>query len=921
MAQTGWTQEKISGYGSYSIYVPPGANSSTQVYVFSCNPHDYGNGWLSYVKQKQAENPNAIFVVIPSIQDGSERNNVTNYITDQILSVTNEYNIPSSNINMFSWSNGNKGASAIAYNLNQRGMTIGKYVTFAGIFTEGSIKDFTSTYQTGKSSTGPYIFVTDHSTNSDILKNTCSDYIVVEVSNSNNHSFWTADNENNLIDFLFFGEDPAKNLKITRYVNGVPQQLTYEEFMKIVNTNTVTALYEQYKDDFKAFSSNFTGQGDTLGSNLAYVYNSMSDVEAMIQPSSDINHTAGTGESSIISAMYAASNYYGSVTNKLYENLSDETTAIRAIAEAIFKLDGAASEIAETSLTDGIKTLYSTSNPSIASELENLKSATGKLLENASAAVTGRYNEIENLIGKDVEIGGVGKISKGMLDSAINDIVPALNKEVEVANGVKSSIDSFLGGIGGSSSLLQGGVWEDVKTNLETYKYLLDHNIAASEFIEESIKTAMGLIYDYLGEDSELDDSKLPELRDELSAAEKKLSDLEEQKRQMVASQHQVCDTDGNGNATNCRLEPSDAEIAAVQASIDEAKENVEKLKKEVKRLEDLAAVINAAQDIIMDAIDQVKQSYENPVSSTENNSPFTANFELKLDDYHLEDYGLDPNKNYAKLIDDRYEEMNPKPADSGMSLEEILAQPDPNTPAGNNNNNNYNGGGYPSGDTGVPSQPSVTVTPTPTPTETAPTQTTPTETTPTETTPTETTPTETTPTQTTPTETAPTETTPITPTQTVTPSPTPTETITPTPTPGPSETTTPTPAETKPSEVVKTGGGGVSKKPAPNTDPLTKPTDAVVDEPVIEEPIIEEPVIDEPIIDDFSEPIIEEPIVEEVIPTEEPATPQKDNSTKVLGIAAGVGLAVGAAALGAHTIMKSKDDDEDDNGDYGYED
>ena len=214
--QTGWHEERYAPNGGmvYSMYVPEsGITSDTQVYVFSCNPDSYNKGWLASVKEKQAANPNAVYLVIPSIQD-DVRDEVAPYFADRILEVTEACNIPSTNINMFSWSNGNKGASAIAYELNSRGLTIGNYATFAGIFTSGSIQDFTSSFETGVSSTGPYIFITDHSTNSDILKQTCSDYIVIEVSNSDNHSYYTADRENNLVDFLFFGEDPAKNIKL-----------------------------------------------------------------------------------------------------------------------------------------------------------------------------------------------------------------------------------------------------------------------------------------------------------------------------------------------------------------------------------------------------------------------------------------------------------------------------------------------------------------------------------------------------------------------------------------------------------------------------------------------------------------------------------------------------------------------------------
>ena len=74
---------------------------------------------------------------------------------------------------------------------------------------------------------------------------------------------------------------------------------------------------------------------------------------------------------------------------------------------------------------------------------------------------------------------------------------------------------------------------------------------------------------------------------------------------------------------------------------------------------------------------------------------------------------------------------------------------------------------------------------------------------------------------------------------------------------------------------------------------------------------------------DEYEEPIIEEPTIDEYnididIPTE-PEPTKKNNGIKTMGIAAGIGLAVGASALGAHTIIKSREDDDED-ADYGYE-
>ena len=115
-------------------------------------------------------------------------------------------------------------------------------------------------------------------------------------------------------------------------------------------------------------------------------------------------------------------------------------------------------------------------------------------------------------------------------------------------------------------------------------------------------------------------------------------------------------------------------------------------------------------------------------------------------------------------------------------------------------------------------------------------------------------------------------------------------------------------------------GGGGSSKKPK---DPVDETPTLPVENPTEELPIETEPIIEEPSIDEYEEPIIEEPTIDEYdididIPTE-PEPTKKNNGIKTMGIAAGIGLAVGASALGAHTIIKSREDDDED-ADYGYE-
>ena len=920
----GWFEERTSTNGgmAYSVYIPPnGVNSNTQIHVFSCNPTDYNKGWLSYVKQKQAENPNCIFMVVPSIQDGNKTAGAADFFAGRLLDITNAYNIPTTNINMYNWSNGNKGSAAISNALNAKGYTIGKYVSVFGIFTSGHISNHVDNFETGKTSDFPYIFIDDGSTSKSYLKQHCKDYIIIKVNNPDSHSFYKADNKFNLIDFFLNGEDFKGNVTITRYVNGVAQNMSYDEFITLMNNSSIEALYDKYKDgnlsDFAQFFEG--GPGDTLASNLSYVSNSMSSIKSQITEHKDINYTpSADNEAAIIGTLYKASNYYGAVTNVLYGNLSAEADAVYGIANAIFKLDGVASVIAETSLSDGMKSLYSTGNSSVNTELEKLNKATSELYDTAKNAVmaSGRYNELSGILGTKAESGSVGKISIGALESAITAIVPNLNSEVEKANGLKSTVDDFMSGIG-SSNILQGGVWEDVKKNMENYHNLLDCNAKAAEYMSEMVKAAMEHVVKYIQDASdeisavskgkygnlasidELDDTKLPELTTAIDEVEKNITELKNKITEMENATHQECNTcdDGKGGTTPCDCHEvhdfTEEDIAPFRTQLTEA----ETLKKELDAykgvLEGLAPRVQEAQEMINEAIDTVKNCYENPVTDTEGNQSFNADFNLDLSKY-----GIENAKDYAKLIDEYYDKLNPPKATIDDVLAKDAAEPDP---AGTVDDTPY------SGPSGTPSSPSTPSTPTVPETPTTPV--------------------------TEPTTEKPTETSTEKPTESVTEAPTEKVTETPTETPTEShedeivvpatETQTEVKTEGNDEPVVEqtsNNGGKTNKKPKnPNVDPLEKPTEGEVIN--TQDGIEDTPAFEEPVIDDYTEPEIPtEVVLDEIIPEDEIVKSQpKNNGLKAMGIAAGVGLAVGAAALGAHTMMKkSEEDDEYD--DYGYE-
>ncbi len=610
-------------------------------------------------------------------------------------------------------------------------------------------------------------------------------------------------------------------------------------------------LYENCAE-LSEFASRYRGKNGTLASDLSFVSNSMDAIQSQITAHNDINYQKGSDdEAGVIGAMYGAANYYGAVTNELYKNLTSETNAVYAIANAIYQMDGAASMIAESTLTDGMKKMFDPSNPTLTVEIDKLAAATSDLYNNAknAAMASGRYDELTTLLCNPLEEGGVGKINVSALESAISAIVPSLNSEVEKAVGLKAGVDDFLSGIG-SSSILQGGAWDAVKANMESYQNLLDCNVQAAEFISDSIKTAMGSIVDYMGEDVELDDTKLPELKQQFEDLKTKIEEMK-----VTLTKMQSCtvpgethtSTDPETGEPTSYTDPdtpcyTSGELSAYSETIAEAEFQRDELKKDIEKLEGLAEVVQNAQKLINDAIEQVKYMYENPVKDADGNTRFVANFHLDLSAY-----GLDPNKDYVKIIDDYYDRLNPKEEETIPSTE------------GNHNWGDKTG-----------------------------------------------------------------STEPKTEKQTEAPTEKPTEKPTETKTEAQTEMKTEEvpirvePDTEQPSVIVIEETTEATSTVAPVKKP--KRTKSPRKEMPTEVPIIE--IEEEPDLGaEYYEQVLKAPEIINISSDGTVVEPnQKEIAVKSMGIASGVGIALGAAALGAHQILKNKSENDEEDEDFGYD-
>jgi hypothetical protein len=385
----------------------------------------------------------------------------------------------------------------------------------------------------------------------------------------------------------------------------------------------------------------------------------------------------------------------------------------------------------------------------------------------------------------------------------------------------------------------------------------------------DTISAVGGTQYGNLVELEELDDSKLSEITVAIQEMERKITEQEE----FIAAKEALpdeCDevTDPvtlEKGYINCRRPYSATDLQGWKDTLDDYVEIKTSLSAYEGVLKGFAPVVQAAQSLINESLSQVRTMYENPTTDTSGNITFNTDFKLDLSPYS--DY-IDTNLDYKQLINDYHTKLL-----EGYNEEPEEIQVGTN-PAGDED---Y----YPDND------------------------------------------------------------------------------------PLPENDTKPQPGttpKTEPQVVPKTE----PKTEAP-TQPEKGPDKRIEDvptEPIIEIPddgdeIIDYPVLpdeegyvnvpyhsidgDEPQITlldssmdestdivDFNEPIeldnpyyepkVEQPQVANLVHStvSEPSPVKPESTIKTMGVATGAGIALGAAALAAHSTLSKKDDDEEE--DFGYE-
>ena len=416
-----------------------------------------------------------------------------------------------------------------------------------------------------------------------------------------------------------------------------------------LTTDEVEALLLNNQTAPILMSSNELGE-DAVASDLDIVADSMSNLVGYINPEGKMEYTSQIGESGLFGAMYDVTSYYRNINNTLQTSIAEEADAIATIASSYDTLDQAAAKEAERTVSspgyDGYAGGGSSKKPEYTVNgmtADEISASTKSMIQKTkNAALSGNFDKVAEFLGSDAKPGSIGKVSVSKLGETIDKIVPSLEEDAKNCTAMIGSINDFMDQIKANGKL-KGKAWKNVKKNLKKYKAYLEASIDSAEFLANVMEAAKKMIEDFLYPDTELDDSVLPELKTQFQALTTQISELSLKIDEMRRNQKEVCDSKKNEHDewvidySSCRMEPTDAEIASYQTTLDEYQAQADEIEAKIKRINDFAIVVQNAQKLIKDATEQVKQLFENPIKSNDGNGGFSSRFNLDLSAYALE--------------------------------------------------------------------------------------------------------------------------------------------------------------------------------------------------------------------------------------------------------------------------------------------
>ncbi len=270
---------------------------------------------------------------------------------------------------------------------------------------------------------------------------------------------------------------------------------------------------------------------------------------------------------------------------------------------------------------------YAALDQDLANEADSLFGPGGMAGQAGSYNITGaNYADTDGLLislSTDlIQNGKAGKISVSDINGMLNGnqlggiVGDCIRSERSDAAQLKASIEGLI-----NNPNIDSPDWSAMKSRLEQYSSSCDDRIKATEILEEAYLDSLKLVNDYLDPDDYLDDGEIPSYESKKTAAENRVTALEAQNAQLSQVkliEYTVYDPETGEEYTYSNAGEyyaAQAQIAANNTEIESLTADITEYSRILDKLYGLPGILNKANGIVDNAVNEVNQMYANGVN------------------------------------------------------------------------------------------------------------------------------------------------------------------------------------------------------------------------------------------------------------------------------------------------------------------
>ena len=380
-------------------------------------------------------------------------------------------------------------------------------------------------------------------------------------------------------------------------------------FLLIDDFSGIRQENETYGYTLERLNSNPFDDG-SVGSDMYGVVTSLNSIRQSMG-GADVSTPTYTSTSTIPGNLMNAESSLIGISNDLNGTIYKETQVISSIAQVFYDMDRERTNAA-AALSDGRELLFDDSAyTDVLNQLLSVDITSNITFENY---MFDPFSHTEGNSGK-ICLSDLNSMLSG--DSLSGPLHENLENERQSAKATLTEIDN-LNTMISTGTNFQGDIWKAVGTRLTEYSDLMNLRIESADKLEAAMAKAIKLIVDYMGDYDELDDSKLPELKEKAEQIKQSILDAEN----IINATHNVSVPveDGNGATTYKYITQyvySAGARAQAKTFITQARSLLIEINKEINKLENLPIVLAQAEQIVNDALVEIYGNYGVKVSNT----------------------------------------------------------------------------------------------------------------------------------------------------------------------------------------------------------------------------------------------------------------------------------------------------------------